>query len=102
MFCTKCGVALNDQDRFCRRCGHEVGAIPVYEPSARLMLDKRNKKLAGVCAGLARYWGTDVTLIRVIWLVLAICAGTGFLAYLICCIAFPSDEGQYMAAPVTS
>jgi phage shock protein C len=101
MFCTKCGVQLIDQDRFCRRCGLEVGSTPTYEPPARLMLDKRNKKIAGVCAGLARYWNMDVTLLRVLWLVLAICAGTGFLAYLIAWIAIPSDEGQYMEARVT-
>lgn len=102
MFCTKCGVQLNDQDQFCRRCGHEVGTIPVYEPPARLLLDKRNKKIAGVCAGLARYWRMDVTIIRVIWLVLAICAGTGLLAYLIAWIAIPSDEGQYAEAASTT
>ena len=42
------------------------------------MLDKRNKKIAGVCAGMARYLDMDVTLIRVLWLAIAIITGVGF------------------------
>jgi len=59
----------------------------------RLMLDKENGKIAGVCAGFARSWDVDVTLIRVIWLVVAIStAGCGFLAYLIAWMVMPSDR----------
>ena len=34
----------------------------------------RDKKIAGVCAGLADYWDTDATLIRVLWLVVGLLA----------------------------
>lgn len=49
----------------------------------RLYRDVENGKISGVCAGLSDYLDIDVTLIRVIWLILVICAGTGLLAYLI-------------------
>lgn len=35
-------------------------------PKTRFYVDKRHKKLAGVCAGIAEYWGVDVTLVRVL------------------------------------
>lgn len=35
-------------------------------PHTKFYLDKDNKKVAGVCAGIADYWGIDVTLVRVL------------------------------------
>jgi len=59
-----------------------------------LMLDKRRKKIAGVCAGFARYFDVDVVLMRVLWLGIAICSGgIGFLVYLAAWIVVPSDGG---------
>ena len=51
----------------------------------------QNKKIAGVCAGFARYLDTDVVLIRVLWLVLAFGTGVGFIAYVIAWIVMPKD-----------
>lgn len=48
-----------------------------------LYRDTENGKIFGVAAGLADYFDLDVVLIRVIWLVLFFCAGTGLLVYLI-------------------
>lgn len=95
MYCTKCGVQLRDEDRFCSQCGRRtgVGGVAQYAPR-RLMLDKRNKKIAGVCAGFARYMDMDVTLVRVLWLAIAIMTGVGFLAYLAAWIIMPSDHGD--------
>jgi len=96
MYCTKCGVELRDDDRFCSRCGNRIapGAIP--EMARPLMLDKRNKKIAGVCAGIARYLGVDVVLVRALWLGIALCAGVGFCVYLAAWIVIPSDGGLEM------
>lgn len=52
----------------------------------KLYRDIDNKKISGVCAGLSDYLDVDVTIIRVIWLVLLLCAGTGLLAYIIMAI----------------
>lgn len=92
MFCTQCGVALDAQDRFCRQCGHATGVdAPPRATGRSLTRNMQNKKIAGVCAGFARYLETDVVLIRVLWLVLAFCTGLGFIAYIIAWIVMPKD-----------
>lgn len=47
------------------------------------------KKIAGVCTGLADYANLDVTLVRVIFIVLVLGAGSAILAYIILWIASP-------------
>ena len=47
------------------------------------------KQLAGVCTGLAEYFQLDVTLIRLIWAVAALLAGSGILLYIICAFIIP-------------
>ena len=94
MYCTQCGIELRADDRFCSRCGAATGLAPVAYAPKSLMLDKRNKKIAGVCAGFARYCDVDVILVRVIWLAVALATGVGFLAYLVAWIIMPSDRGM--------
>jgi phage shock protein C len=48
-----------------------------------------DKKIAGVCSGFAHYFECDVTLMRVIWLILAFGTGLGFIGYVIAWIAMP-------------
>jgi phage shock protein PspC (stress-responsive transcriptional regulator) len=48
-----------------------------------LYRDTEHQKIAGVCAGLADYLDIDVTLIRVIWVILVLCAGVGLIPYLV-------------------
>ena len=43
----------------------------------QLMRSGRDKKIAGVCAGVAHYLDMDPTIVRVIWGVLACCYGAG-------------------------
>ena len=51
--------------------------------SKKLTRSRRDKKVAGVCAGIANYFGLDPVLIRLGWAVLVLFAGTGILAYFI-------------------
>ena len=55
----------------------------------KLFLDVENRKLGGVCAGLAAYFDIDVTIIRIIFLALLIGGGFGFWLYLIFWIVAP-------------
>ncbi|MBO7054335.1 MAG: PspC domain-containing protein [Bacteroidales bacterium] len=48
-----------------------------------------NKMLAGVAAGYAEYFGVDVTLMRIIFVVGTICASVGLWVYLISWILMP-------------
>jgi len=96
MYCTKCGIEMPEQNRFCPSCGTRTGSSFVAPaPGRLLMLDKRNKKIAGVCAGFARYFDMDVVLMRVLWLAVALCSGgVGFFVYLGAWIIIPSDYGN--------
>ena len=49
----------------------------------QLMRSSRDKKIAGVCAGVAHYFDMDPTIVRVIWGVLAFGYGAGIVAYII-------------------
>ena len=55
----------------------------------QLMRSGRDKKIAGVCAGVAYYFDIDPTIVRVIWGVLAFCYGVGIVAYIILWIIVP-------------
>lgn len=48
--------------------------------------------LGGVCSGVAKYFEIDVTLVRVIWSIVALFAGAGVVAYLVCWILIPEEE----------
>ena len=58
----------------------------------RLTLDKQNKKVAGVCAGLAKYFEVDVTVIRILFLISILFSCFGCWAYLIIWAVAPSSE----------
>ena len=93
MFCTNCGIELRDADRFCSQCGKTTGAGPMPAGTQkRLTLPLEGKKLLGVCAGFARYFDMDVTLMRIIWLVGSFASGgICFLGYLIAWLLMPKD-----------
>ena len=48
----------------------------------RLYKSRNNKMICGVCAGIADYFNIDPSIVRVLWAVLALAAGTGVLAYI--------------------
>ena len=45
-----------------------------------------DKKIDGVCAGIAQYFNIDPTIVRLIWIFFVCCVGTGILAYIVCAI----------------
>lgn len=57
----------------------------------KLYLSDVDKKLCGVCGGIAEYFKVDSTLIRLAWVMLSIfTAGfPGVLAYIIACMVIP-------------
>jgi phage shock protein PspC (stress-responsive transcriptional regulator) len=53
---------------------------------------REGRKIAGVCMGFARHLDIDVTLVRLIWLVLGIASGgLGLIAYVIAWIIIPEE-----------
>lgn len=57
----------------------------------RLTLSTTDKKLAGVCGGIAKYFDIDPLIVRIIWLVLMLCCGVGVVAYLLCWFLLPKE-----------
>ena len=55
----------------------------------RLYLSDTDRKLFGVCGGLAEYFGLDSTLVRLLWVLAFFAFGTGLLAYLACALVMP-------------
>ena len=60
--------------------------------SGRLHKSTRDKKLAGVCGGLAEYLGVDPTIIRLAWALLIFGWGTGLIAYIVCAFVLPEED----------
>jgi len=59
----------------------------------RLYRSTQDKKLTGVCGGLAEYFGVDSTLIRVAAVLLIAADGIGLIAYLLAWIIMPVNPG---------
>jgi phage shock protein PspC (stress-responsive transcriptional regulator) len=57
----------------------------------KLCLSRDNKVLAGVCGGIAEYFGVDPTLIRIIWVLMILClfGAPPLLLYVICWAVMP-------------
>lgn len=57
----------------------------------KLYLSEKDKKLCGVCGGIAEYFGIDSTLVRLAWVVLSLFSAgfPGIIAYIIACMIIP-------------
>jgi phage shock protein C len=57
----------------------------------KLYRSKTNRQLAGVCGGLAEHFNLDATLIRVLFVVLAVLGGSGLVLYVAMWIIIPKE-----------
>ncbi|MFC5743414.1 PspC domain-containing protein [Dyella tabacisoli] len=57
----------------------------------RLHRSLNDRKVAGVCGGIAEYLGWDPTLVRLLWVVLTLLGGSGVLIYAILWIVMPDS-----------
>jgi len=55
----------------------------------KLYKSNTDKKIAGVCGGIAEYLNIDSTIVRLIWVIGFFAIGTGLLAYIICALVMP-------------
>jgi phage shock protein C len=63
----------------------------VVDMEKRLYRSRNDRKLAGVCGGIAEYYGWDPTLVRVAWVVLTLLGGSGILIYLVMWLVMPES-----------
>jgi len=67
---------------------------PSSNGSKRLYRTREGRVVAGVCAGLAAYFGIDPTLVRLAFALFTILGGAGVLLYLVAWIVIPEDDGD--------
>ena len=90
MYCNACGKNIAEDGRFCCYCGNVVGIIPAAK---RLMRSRSDRKVGGVCAGLAYYLDLDVSLVRILWFFITLACGIfpGLIAYVLGWIIIPEE-----------
>ena len=57
----------------------------------KLYKSSTDKKLAGVCGGIAEYFNIDSTLVRLGWVLFSLLGGSGLLAYIIAALIMPEQ-----------
>ena len=103
MYCTRCGVQMDDVARYCSQCGTaspsvaaaaaaaanvDVNPPAAYKPLVRLRGDRW---LGGVCGGLGKVSGVESWVWRLVFALCTIFAGFGFLIYLLMWIFVPEE-----------
>lgn len=100
MYCNYCGKQIQDDANVCAYCGRQVGVAATGRTKLiRPGKHSPDRKIAGVCAAFAQYFDIDVTILRVIWLIVVLFGGTGLLAYIIAWIVIPEAPEYVVAAP---
>ena len=64
----------------------------------KLYKSSTEKKIDGVCGGIAEYFNVDPTVIRLAWVIFSCLGGSGLLAYIICAIVMPRNPNGYIEA----
>ena len=106
MYCSKCGVQMDDVARFCSACGRAAsnyaGATYASAASATpkpLVRVLQGKWIGGVCTGLARYWDLDPALVRILFIAMAICPVLpAIVPYIVCWIVMPQEPAPAPAS----
>lgn len=57
----------------------------------KIVRPRQDRKIAGVCQAFANFFGLDVSLIRIVWLLAVLLGGTGGLAYLVSWLVIPEE-----------
>ncbi len=98
MYCNYCGKVIPDDANLCAYCGKTVAGVVARQ---RLVRPRNGRKIAGVCVGFAEYFGLDVTLVRVLWVVCTLFGALvlGVVAYVVAWIIVP-EEPYLLTTPL--
>ena len=59
-----------------------------------------DRKIAGVCAGVAKYLNIDPTVVRILWAVLSLFAFVGVVAYILCAFIIPEEPSNIVEGEI--
>ena len=62
--------------------------------TGRIHKSVKDKKIAGVCGGIAEYLNADPTIIRLVFALMVLGWGTGVLAYIACALILPEGDSE--------
>jgi phage shock protein C len=90
MYCNACGKGIAEDARYCAYCGTVLGYASAPK---KMMRSRSDRKVAGVCAGAGHYLDLDVTLVRLMWVLITIVSGIfpGVLVYVLAWIIVPEE-----------
>ena len=73
------------------------------ETYRKLYRSRNERMIAGVCGGLGEYFNIDPTLIRLLFVFLALAGGPGLVAYIVLLVVVPEEplSGQNMSSAVS-
>jgi phage shock protein PspC (stress-responsive transcriptional regulator) len=77
----------------------EPGVVPA---GRRLTRSATDRKIAGVCGGLAEYFGVDATPVRLLWVILSIFCGAvvgGVIVYAVAWVIIPPPPTVALSTP---
>ena len=60
----------------------------------KLYKSETDKKICGVCGGIAKYFSIDATLVRLALVVFCLLGGSGILAYIIFALVMPEEPSN--------
>src|SRR2546427_12460222 len=99
MYCNYCGKVIQEDANLCAYCGTRVGGMIARN---RLVRPRVGRKIAGVCIGVAEYFDLDVSLVRVVWVIVAILGvPVGIVGYIVGWIVM-ANEPERLVAPANS
>src|SRR5215204_4006990 len=95
----KTDAALVGVDKVVTGSSYRSRRADAMEEPRKLYRSRSQRMLGGVCGGLAEYFNVDATLIRVLFLVLAVVGGSGLVIYLLMWIIVP--DARKIPPPTT-
>jgi phage shock protein C len=108
MVCVSCQKTIADGSNYCCICGAKQpeGATGQYVPPIvqrkKLVRSINDRKIAGVCAGIADYFDIDATIVRVIWLLATLIPGPNMIAYVVLWIVLPEGYTGTVHTPAAT
>ena len=108
MTCVSCQKDIAAGSKFCYSCGAKqretpASAVPPsYVPSKKFVRSTNDRKVAGVCAGVADYFDMDPTLVRVLWALATLIPGPNIIAYIVIWIAAPEGPTGVVRTSATA
>jgi phage shock protein C len=70
-------------------------------PPRKLTKSRTNRMIDGVCGGIGEYFGLDPTLVRIVWVLVTLLGGSGFILYILAMIIMPVNKDLSAAQTTT-